>query len=311
MQRPKPDELRVWLCDVLPGLLDEAHRGLELSFLSESTQVEDGTTVFTLRDSARPRAVLLCSAPASPDLVLRGTLCARRAKEALGPSLGAALLDPVAEGRVNGLSFTVWPWCEPLSDSRVIWAVQRALLRRPLLEWLRRATEHTAVEVEPARVEEAYATPLRHLASTVGLGARLRTATQEALSRLERGTWRPRQVLMHGDLWKGNILIHPKGGAAPARWSGRFTIIDWPGSVVRGYGLYDLVRLGTSLRLTPGALRLEVESHSRALGCEPRDAVSHLLAALGHVGMNLEHFQPERFVRTAEGCYAALAAAAA
>jgi hypothetical protein len=67
----------------------------------------------------------------------------------------------------------------------------------------------------------------------------------------------PNYVLMHGDFWKGNILIAPKADfpAAGTRWNERFVIIDWPGSITQGYAMFDLIRLAQSFRLSSNALK--------------------------------------------------------
>ncbi len=60
--------------------------------------------------------------------------------------------------------------------------------------------------------------------------------------------------------------------------------------MVRGYGIYDLLGLAESTKLRGYRLRKEIESHCDILGCEFADARSHLLAALGHRGMNLGYW---------------------
>jgi aminoglycoside phosphotransferase (APT) family kinase protein len=306
------DDLQRSLAAELAGALGDAGRGLELRFRSRASDVADGTSVFTLSDGARsPRAVVLCSSPAAPDMVLRGTTRAAAAAHALGATLGRKVLVPLAEGRVHGLTYAVMPFCDGLSEAGPRWVVQRVLLRDPVLDWLASATERTAEDVGPGAVEEAFAAPLRHLASLAAVGGVIRAAAGDAAARIASGAWVPRRVLMHGDLWKGNILIRPRGDAGPGPWRQRFAVIDWPGSEVRGYAMFDLVRLALSLQVGPRRLGIEVARHCRALRCDRADAASHLLAALAHLALTLEHFPMDRFVRTAEVCYAALARASA
>lgn len=284
---------------------------LELSLRCHVSEVADGLAVFLLGDrGARPSAVVLCSSPAAPDMATRHATRARAARLALGPDLGRVILEPLWEGAVLGLSYVVMPFCQGLSESRVTWAAQRILLRAPVLDWLWSVAERTAAPVDPTTLDAAFSTPLCRLAAHPALGSRVRTAAQVALARLSDGVWTPRQVLMHGDLWKGNILIRPPGSER-ASWTSRFVVIDWPGSLPNGYGMADLVRVARSFGLGRRRLRAEIERHCGVLGCSTGDAPSHLLASLGHLSSNLEHFPPERFARLVETCYAALADAVA
>ena len=107
---------------------------------------------------------------------------------------------------------------------------------------------------------------------------------------------------MHNDLWQGNILLNSDGG---------IVVIDWPGSVVKGYAIYDLIRLAESLRLSDRALGEQLRAHCRLLGCEPKDSVSHLAAALGHLLGDLDHFPMHLFLPLADRCVRRAAAAVA
>lgn len=67
-----------------------------------------------------------------------------------------------------------------------------------------------------------------------------------------------------------------------------------------GLPIFDLLRFGRSARVSDAALRTEVEAHCRMLECSPQDATSYLLAALGVIGGNLEHFPHHAYVRMSE-----------
>jgi hypothetical protein len=284
---------------------------IQVAPLSQSDQVTDGTTVLMVRDAAgEPRAVVLCAAPASPDLMRRAMERARQAKSILDPSTGAHILDPLAEGKVGELSYAVLPYCKQLSNAKPIWWLQRALLRRAVLDWLYCLTERTVRKVDREDVDRRFGAPLRHVASHTALSSAVRQVAERAAERVHTGAWSPRHVLMHGDLWKGNILMQPAGGPHEIPgWRNRFVVIDWPGSETAGYAMFDLVRLSASMGLGPLALRQEMERHCRLLECSLADAPAHLAAALGHIGMNLEHFPVHRYARMADSCLAYLARA--
>jgi hypothetical protein len=308
MGRPTIGDLSQWLHAPLADALGVQYEKLEFSALSRGDKVEDGTTVLLLRNAATNQslAVVLCSPPVSPDMIKRAMDRARQAKLILKESAGTHILDPLAQGSVHGLSYAVLPYCRSLSESR-LWWIQRALLRPLIVDWLRQATECTVRNAEPASFEQRFGAPLQHIVSLKPLGGHLRAAASRSIERLKDGAWVPRHALMHGDLWKGNILIRPQDNILRRLiMSDRFVITDWAGSEISGYAIYDLVNLAQSLPLNALILRRELDRHCRLLGCEPADATSYLLAALGHIGMNLEHFPIDRYMHLAESCFAAL-----
>ena len=87
-------------------------------------------------------------------------------------------------------------------------------------------------------------------------------------------------------------------------------VIDWPGAQARGHALFDLVRLAQSMSLSPAGLRAEVDRHCALLGCDRVDAMSYLLAGVGHMAASLEHFPMETFLHMVRECHARLAAVA-
>lgn len=306
--QPIPQTLIEQLSAALADMLGGRYGSFRISLLSHATSVADGTTVLLIRDLVgQPRAVALCSSPVAPDMVRRAMDRARAAKEFLGASIGSPILEPLTEGSVGGLSYAVLPYCNELSKRRPIWWLQRTLLRPLILDWLWRVTEHSVRAVDSAAINRSFVKPLHSMASLDSLSGNLRTAAESAAGRLDAGAWTPKHVLMHGDLWKGNILIRSSGnGFEPRRWRDRYVIIDWAGSKISGHAMYDLVRLAESMSLTDRCLRREVDRHCRILECDPANAAGYLLAALGHIYMNLEHFPVDRFVRMAENSLATL-----
>lgn len=278
---------------VADALITTAWIGSIESF-GDDKPVEDQTFKFLVRSSGgAPVAVVLCSPVVSPDLIARGMLKAVEAKSALGPELGRAVLTPIAEGEVRKLSYAVLPYGEPLAENWLKWWLQRRRLRPAVLNWLRGLTRQTMRDVSEADKHARFIRPLRHLSQLTGASAAVRSAAKQGLERLEQDRWKPRFVLMHNDLWKGNFLLDGQGG---------FVIIDWPGAMFDGYAVYDLARLAGSFGLSAKALGGQLQAHCRVLGCEPRDALSHLAAGLGHLSQNLEHFPMRLFLPLADQC---------
>jgi hypothetical protein len=103
---------------------------------------------------------------------------------------------------------------------------------------------------------------------------------------------------MHNDLWKGNILLKNCYQSGVSNKLGRkdFVLTDWGGSMMKGYAIYDLIRAARSLKLKKEDLRQQIAAHCQILQCDFTEARYYLLAALGYLGMNLEHFPQHLFV---------------
>jgi hypothetical protein len=242
-------------------------------------------------------AVVIDSPENAPSIVARNVDRRREASEALG-RLGGVILKPMQSGTVDGRSYAIYPYCQPLYESRAAWALQRLWLRPAMLTWLRAATEVTRDRPSSQELEWAFADPLQHIVSMEQMPQALRDGARVARSRLESGAWKPYVCLMHGDLWKGNVLLAP----GSYRWD-RFSLIDWGGSLVRGYAMFDLIRLSLSFKLGGKGLKREIQDHCRTLECELTDSRSYLLTALGHLGLNLEHFPINRYVQMSSTCW--------
>lgn len=256
--------------------------------------VDDQTFKFLVRSSeGDPVAVVLCSPAVSPDLIARGSFKAREAKAALGPELGRAVLTPIAEGEIRKLGYAVLPYCEPLSKKRLSGWLQRRRVGPKVLHWLQGVTRQTMCDVTEAEVFARFQRPLWLLAEAVDATEAVRRAAEIGIRGLEQGRWKPRFVLMHNDLWKDNILLDDEGG---------IVVIDWPGSAVKGYAMYDLVRLADSFGMSDRMLGEQVRAHCRVLGCEPKDGISNLAAALGYLLGDLDHFPRHRFLPIADQC---------
>jgi len=289
-----PRQLSQALAGPVGEVLMSVARVGSITPLGPDKPVDDQTFKFLVRSSEGASiAVVLCSPRVSPDLIARGVRRAAEAKGALGPELGQAVLDPITEGEIHGLSYAVLPYREPLSEKRVVGWVQRRRVGPRVFDWLLGLTRQTMCDVSTADRHTRFIRPLSQLAELTGASAALRRAASDGLDRLEHDKWTARHVLMHNDLWKGNLLLDDALG---------FVVIDWPGSIIEGYALYDLVRLADSFGLKSHRLEDQVRAHCRSLGCEPRDALSHLAAGLGHLSQNLDHFPMHRFLPMADEC---------
>jgi hypothetical protein len=280
------------------------------------TEAPDSMAKIIVRDTAdRPVACVLCSHPLAPKAAARSMARAREARTAMGPDLGQVILEPLDEGEIDGLSFAILPFRMPLDQSRLTSFVFRSLASPSIFSWLRRVTDATIREPTADQVQLDFIDPLRELSAHHDVPASLRAAADSALGRLEGGQWRPRQVLMHGDLWEGNILIDHapgarlNGSAGPGKKSGLgFVVIDWETLKVRGYAIYDLIRAAESFRISSVKLAAEIASHCRVLECDRKDARSYLVAALGHQFLTREHMPIALYQQMVSSCLDTLAA---
>jgi len=267
---------------------------------SGSQGVADATLKMLIRDrSHRPRLVLLCSSPVAPDLVKRNVERAALAKQALGAA-GEAVLTASHAGEFNGISFAAFPYCTPLRDGWA-WRLQRCYIRPAVLRWLQDATAATVRPADVETIKSNFTLPLEYLESLKPMPGAIREMAAGALKRLDHGSWLPHSCLMHGDLWKGNLLLSPHASDKP-----RFVVIDWPGSLLQGYGIYDLIRLADSLGVRGRKLHSHIASHCQLLQCDLTDSKSHLLAALAHIAMHLENFPLPRYISMSRHCLGVL-----
>lgn len=296
--------LQVLLKTELAELADQFAEPMHVEPLGEPGEGIDSTTKFLIRTQThRPVAVAIVSRPAAPTLIARGTAAAAQIRNLLGPELGGAIIAPLRYGMIDGRSYELLPWHTPLSESRVLGGWQRFRLKKALLNWLHDATAAAAAAhgAMTGASHAAFNGVLEHLESQAFVDGSIREMIVNARSRLSSGRWQPRHSFDHNDLWMGNVLLSRRADVAEQRKC-PFVLIDWAGANELGFGVYDLIRLSQSLRMSDGALDVELHRHARALHCEPIDLNGHLLAAMGRLHQNLEHFPEDAFVQMFHAC---------
>jgi hypothetical protein len=148
-------------------------------------------------------------------------------------------------------------------------------LRPAVFDWLFAAAEKTSSGMTREAALRSYGDPLEALAATTAANAAVRRAAADAFMRLQASSWVPRQCLMHGDLWYGNLMLKTRQGLMP-RWADRLTVIDWGGSRVDGYPL---------------------------LACEPSDGTASALAAVGSFLISPGCAATDKLCEIAEGIH--------
>lgn len=303
------DHLKNLFFEPLTEALGDADLMAGIELLGDHQKTRDASIKMIIRDvNSNPRAVVLYSSPVSPDMVGRGIKMAKRAKDVLGNKLGAVILDPLKHGTISKRSYGIFSYRQPISNFKPRRFLQKRKLLPSITRWLKDITAQTSHPVPDNEITQNFIRPLEHLMELKEIGTDIHTASQRAKNRLESGKWVPRYTLMHNDLWEDNILIdnasfYPTG----QKNSNKFVIIDWPGSNINGYAIYDLVRLALSMGLKGNRFINEVSGHCEILYCEPEDAVGYLLVALGNIALNLEYFPFETFIKLAKLCYGHIA----
>jgi hypothetical protein len=276
--------------------------GRVLESFGEHKVLVDATSKFVVRDGAgNPELVLLCSAAGGPEIVARGAERARATADALGDDLGRAVLLPVAEGDVNGRTFAIFPYCTPLTGSGPRWWIQRSIVRPRVVQWLLDSSRRTAIPVADDQLERCVHEPLNEMVADDGHSSALRALADEALRATHARTWQPRHVFMHDDLWVGNVLIDQR--SAGGRTFGRFVVIDWAGSRVRGYPLYDFLRLSISFGLAGGPFFRALDQYCTTLGYTRTEGCYAFANAAAELGQRLEHWPRSTYLSTIHHCY--------
>ena len=304
-----------WLRSHLRAEIEEAvgcaFHALKFDVISSPT-VHDGSTIVRVRDTGTkaPLAVVSVSSVLFPDMVDRAMEGAEMARELLGPQLGSHVLVALARARPGGRSCAVLPYCQALREVALLRRLDSLRVSAAVFDWRLSVTRATVFPATHEGTRDRFADRLAHLASLAVVDDDVRRSAKVALQRLESGAWRPRHALMHGDLWRGNLLLRrPAAGAPREGVADRFVVSDWPGAERQGYPIFDLVRLALSLGTGQRRLAAEIARHCEALGCERRDASGSLLAGLGHIALSLGEFPIERFAIIVRACHGAVAEA--
>ena len=161
------DEMREALAQPVRDALGCGEGDLRIEYLIDPKEVADDPAKLAILDTrGRKQAVVLVSAAIEPDLVARGMRAADQARAALGMGLRDVILEPLAEGRLEGRSYTILPYCPPISDARIARWLTRRFLRGKVLDWLADAVGATVSEPDGEQRRRAFEEPLSHLSTS-------------------------------------------------------------------------------------------------------------------------------------------------
>lgn len=287
---------------VLSGALPQ-HEDLKLKYLcGPKANADDTKKLLVMNSRGSPLAVVLVASEVEPRLVDQGMANASAIKKHLSPDLGRVILEPKATGWLLGRSYTILPYCKPLGTGRLITRVHNLTLRPLVIDWLTQIAETTAREPTDTELYKNFIDPLKNFVQMSVVPPQAKEIANNALQQIMSSEWKPRHVVMHGDLWRGNILFSDPETRPRQLPFSRLVIIDWPGGMIDGYAIYDLVRIGMSMKLPKMFLQKHIIRHCQILGCRPLDARNHLISALAYIGQNLNHFPPQAFAELTVNC---------
>jgi hypothetical protein len=259
-------------------------------------QYVDSPTVFVASVDGRARLVVSVASPAAPGMVERTALRTWAAREVLAVVEPHRVLEPLVVEHVQGISCALYPFCETLGSQRLRrWWINRQVAAT-LFEWLQHVARVTMHATPGGASVHAVRESLQAMARHPALDDRVRECAALAGSTLATDRWQPRWVLMHGDLWRGNVMRRSDLSGPDAR---RLVVIDWAGSQVDGWPLFDLVRLADSLGTPARTLARQVQHHCGLLGITPEQGRHGVAAALAQTLSRLENFPVEHFAAMA------------
>jgi hypothetical protein len=286
--------------DVLERIDEFLGAGVELGTVEQlrlPKLVDDYCDKFVALDLAgRPAAFIVVSPQTHPDSVRDAAEITRSIQTALGPGLGTAVLVPYFVGDIQGRSYSITAYCQPMSKGRLSGRWQRLRMTPAILSWLEAVARTSMKEV--ADIEADIRNPLMALAGHDASDDATRIAASVALGELDLGRWRPRSVVAHNDLWWGNFVHRRRGDGSPFP----FHVIDWAGACLEGMPFYDLVRVASSLNVTGRRFRQVLRAHCTVLDCRPEHSRNYLCVAFGRLLRNLGEWPEEQFVSTARSC---------
>ncbi len=262
-----------------------------------TADLADATAKFRVPgpQSHGPRGFCIVSGPGNPDLMARAADNIATARKTLPPPLAAPILAPVATGRIGERAFAVWPEGRPFPSTRRVtrlWRRQR--FARPVMDWCVAVACATATPAAP----DTIAADLDTIIADADMPEDMKRDADRARSRLASGRWQPVHCLHHGDFWEGNLLLPLSAERSPV-----FHVIDWPGMRLRGYPFLDMARMLISMRRRARFSARAIDRLRDRLGCSGDDVLPQLLAGIGHVGRNLEHFPPPLYREMATGLH--------
>ena len=276
---------------------------------ASTTRVLDATNKY-LVESGRARYFLIVANATFPSTVALAVNKLFQARHAVGTECQKAIEPPLLYGHWDNLSYGMWPYRPPLSNSRPLRLLQKRWLYPKVFLWLCKVAQHSKQQVDHAEdVRNRFLLPLEFVASHGDLGEQINTAAKRMLDKFTSRDAPLVNIFQHGDLWLGNILLRSHLGPLELKGRQAFQIIDWAGATEVGYPFFDFIKLSMSCGRSVKQAQRDMVHLSHRLGCHPNDATAYFLSGLGQLGCNLNCFPERSFVKLGRASFAFLEAA--
>lgn len=273
---------------VEPMLLELSERlGLDhfgdVQQLTEEHTAADATLKFTL-GGPPAQFILIISNPSAPLMVRRNVDKMRMARSLLSDQPREAIELPLIEGEHEDRSYALWRMQKPLSANRVLRRIQKMMICPSVLRWINDIARDSFHFGNSAQLVSY----VERLLSVSGLPDHIKASAIVSRSGFLTGEIAPIMVLEHGDLWIGNVLR----AASPTG----FIVIDWAGATGDGLPFFDLVRFACSIGSSSNQLRRLLRRYGDLIQCSSATAMPYILAGLGRLHLELEHFPESGFL---------------
>ena len=282
------------LITAIARCLKVSEHTIKLKPLLVNALVEDATKkylVFTRAQQAK--AFVLVASVKTPQSVKSANEKMHAISEKIGAELTKNLLMPLEISEIDGLSYSISRYFKPLHKNRLLHRLDAWRIRGSLIQWVTDVANISQTKANTTEQHESFIQNLQAIASLPSLKQAFKTTALAAIKAIEEGSWQPKFVCAHNDLWLGNVLNSDES---------KFVIIDWDGARVNGYAFYDLVRLAQALKLSKRTLKPAVSAYCQVMQCNTQQAEYYLISAFASSYLELGGWQQERFIYLLEGC---------
>ena len=272
--------------------------GVRLAQAEDNSVATIAKQGFFVLDEAGTRIQYVALSPTqAPNLVANEVSRLESIINSLDPELQDVVPGPLHQSIYDGRSLSVLTCFQPIPSGGVRRHLYKRLVKKQLLKWVFDVSKTTLKDRDSADIDKTVLAPLQWILDNDKLPDRIQSAADEALESLNTGFWVPKTVLMHGDLWLGNVLFV---GNFPRL---DFRLIDWGGARINGYPTYDLVRILESLRFSSKFSREIIQDYEEKLGLTSTDLVSNLLCAVGSYGIDPDQLTLQRIDELIVNCF--------